>query len=157
MKKKFTPYSEEELIYLKHALVSCTPNELALLLTRSRAGIADKISRLTKPETKRKARRKAKEKERTKEKIRLGKDFNRRVWTALEEKQIMTSVRSDADLAILMSRTINSIQKKRHRLIKDGYYEKNKIKPKSNSGINPLSMAAQTVAAGETELPNKPL
>lgn len=122
MKREVKTYSEMEVAYLQ-SNINYTPGELALLLSRTPEGIRDKIKRLNDPETKREARRKAKERQRAKESIRLG-NTGRQVWTKAEEKQIMTSKKTDEELSILMGRTVNSIQKKRHRLRKEGWGKK---------------------------------
>jgi len=112
-RRKPREYTQEEINYLKRC--GYTTKDIAFMLKRTEASVHTKKYQLTHPETAKETRRAVKEKKRKEEEERLGGrqyDF----WTAEEIDIILTSKLTDAELSQQLSRTINSIQKKRHRL-----------------------------------------
>ena len=123
MKKKINKYNQNEIAYVRN--VGYTDRDVALITGRTEEAIKAKRYSLSNPQKMRIKNRKQKEKVREAEAERLGSrkyDY----WTKDEIKLILNSKYTDAQLSEMLGRTTNSIQKKRHRLLKERANGKNK-------------------------------
>ena len=98
--------------------VGYTDKDVAIMLGRTEDAIRMKRYAMANPDKMTIKNREQKRKVRKKEAERLG---GRRYdyWTKEEINLILKSKRTDAELSELLGRTINSIQKKRHRVQKE--------------------------------------
>lgn len=123
MKKKINKYNQNEIAYVRN--VGYTDKDVALITGRTEEAIKAKRYSLSNPQKMRIKNRKQKEKVREAEAERLGgRKYD--YWTKDEIKLILNSKYTDAQLSEMLGRTTNSIQKKRHRLLKERANGKNK-------------------------------
>lgn len=123
MKKKINKYNQNEIAYVRN--VGYTDRDVALITGRTEEAIKAKRYSLSNPQKMRIKNRKQKEKVREAEAERLGgRKYD--YWTKDEIKLILNSKYTDAQLSEMLGRTTNSIQKKRHRLLKERANGKNK-------------------------------
>ena len=115
-KKKRNDYTKHEMSFVKN--VGYTDKDVAIMLGRTEDAIRMKRYAMANPDKMTIKNREQKRKVRKKEAERLG---GRRYdyWTKEEINLILKSKRTDAELSELLGRTINSIQKKRHRVQKE--------------------------------------
>lgn len=116
-KNKIKPYGTDEMSYLKN--LGYTASDIAFMLGRSTAAVATKRYAMLNPKKVAEIRRDVKQKMRNAEREALGGVRKYDLWTKDEINLIMTSRKCDRELAQMLGRTINSIQKKRHRIIKE--------------------------------------
>lgn len=123
-KRIVNPYSKEELTYLKN--IGYSASDIAFMLGRSTASVSFKRYALEHPDKTAENRRKMKTKIREAEKEKLGgRKYN--IWTKEEIHKILTSKKKDSELALELGRTVNSVQKKRHRILKDKEQKKKRL------------------------------
>ena len=116
MKKKVNKYNNKEKEYLR--MIGYTDADVAMMTGRTEEAIRMKRHAMKYPEKIRETRRKVKENIRKAESERLGgRKYD--YWSKAEIKMIMTSKKTDAELSEILGRTTNSIQKKRHRCMKE--------------------------------------
>lgn len=116
MKKKVNEYTSKEREYLR--MIGYTDADVAMMTGRTEDAIRMKRHAMKYPEKIRESRRKVKENIRKAESERLGgRKYD--YWSKEEIKMIMTSKKTDAELSEILGRTTNSIQKKRHRCMKE--------------------------------------
>ena len=116
-KNKIKPYGKDEMSYLKN--LGYTAGDIAFMLGRSTAAVATKRYVMANPKRTAEVKREMKRRMREAEREALGGVRKYDLWTKEEEHLVMTSRKTDKEIAKLIGRTINSVQKKRHRIIKE--------------------------------------
>lgn len=140
MKKKVNNYTHKEKEYLR--MIGYTDADVAMMTGRTEDAIRRKRYTMKHPEKVRESRRKVKENIRKAESERLGgRKYD--YWSKSEIKMIMTSKKTDAELSEILGRTTNSIQKKRHRYIKEQQNDR-KLPSNNNTGSNRQSGKRKT-------------
>lgn len=130
MKKTVKKYTKQEREYLR--MIGYTDADVAMMTGRTEDAIRMKRHAMKNPDKIREARRKVKENIRKAESERLGgRKYD--YWSKAEIKMIMTSKKTDAELSKILGRTTNSIQKKRHRCLKEQQHDR-KVSPNNNMG-----------------------